>query len=115
MAFEVEKLNWPVGAADVQTIAYAANPVVTIKNMFTILKFAILTGDSELDLVIDSQVRSGALLLLKVPATNNADDLALGDGLDAPAIVGVATKTKTQLFIYDGSLFVPAGAIVQID
>lgn len=108
-------MNWPVGEADVQNLAFAATQTPTISNMFTILVFAILTGDTTLNLTLDSQLRKGALLLLKVPATNNADDLTLGTGIDAPAIVGVATKTKTQLFVFDGTLFVPAGAVVQID
>lgn len=111
----VEKINWPQGEADKQDLAYAAVQAVTITNMMTILNFAILTGDTTLNLTIDSQVRKGARLLIKVPATNNADDLTLGSGIDAPAIVGVATKTKTQEFVYDGSLFVPAGGVVQID
>lgn len=115
MAFEIEKINWPEGEADKQDLAYAATQEVTVKNMMTILNFAILTGDTTLNLTIDPQVRKGARLLLKVPATNNADDLTLGTGIDAPVIVGVATKTKTQEFVYDGTLFVPAGAVVQID
>lgn len=111
----METINWPHGEADKQTLAYAAVQAVTITNMMTILVFAILTGDTTLNLTIDSQVREGARLLVKVPATNNADDLTLGNGIDAPAIVGVAGKTKTQEFVYDGTLFVPAGAVVQID
>jgi hypothetical protein len=111
----IEKINWPFGAADKQAIAYAANPVVTITNMFTILTFAILTGDLELDLIIDDEVKPGAMLLIRVPATANADDVTFGDGIDAPNLVGVATKTKTQLFVYDGVAFIPAGGPVQID
>ena len=111
----VEKISWPQGNANEQTLAYAAAQAVSITNMFTILTFAILTGDTTLNLTIDELVRPGAMLLLIVPATANADDLALGDGIDAPAIVGVAGKTKTQLFVYNGTKFVPAGAIVQID
>lgn len=111
----METINWPHGEADKQTLPYAAVQAVTIVNMMTILVFAILTGDTTLNLTIDSQVREGARLLVKVPATNNADDLTFGAGIDAPAIVGVATKTKTQEFVYDGTLFVPAGAVTQID
>lgn len=111
----VEKINWPQGEADKQTLAYAATQAVTITNMFTILVFAILTGDTTLDLTIDSQVRKGAKLLVIVPATNNADDLAFGTLIDAPAIVGVAGKTKTQEFTFDGTKFVAAGAVTQID
>lgn len=111
---EVERINWPQGEADKQDLAYAAAQEVTVKNMMTILNFAILTGATTLNLTIDSQVRKGARLLLKVPATAT-EVLTLGTGIDAPAIVGVAGKTKTQEFVYDGTLFVPAGAVVQID
>ena len=110
-----EKINWPQGEADLQELAYAAVQAVTITNMLTYLVLAILTGDTTLNLTIDAQVRVGALLMIEVPATANADDLTLGTGIDAPAIVGVAGKTKTQLFMYNGTKFVPAGAIVQID
>lgn len=111
----MEIINWPQGKADKQTLPYAAVQPVTITNMFTILMFNILTGNTTLNLTIDSQVREGALLLVKIPATSNGNDVTLGSGIDAPNIVGVATKTKTQLFVYDGAVFVPAGAIVQID
>lgn len=111
----VEKISWPMGKADVVTLPYAATQAVEITNRFTILVFAILTGDTTLNLTIDSEVEEGSMLLIQVPATNNADDLTLGTGIDGPAIVGVATKTKTQLFIHNGTLFVPAGAAVQID
>lgn len=111
----VEKINWPFGAADKQTIAYAANPVVTITNMMTILVFTILTGDTELDLIIDAEVVPGAMILIRVPATTSGDDVTFGDGIDAPNLVGVAGKTKTQAFVYDGTAFIPAGGPVQID
>jgi hypothetical protein len=112
----MDKIKYPFGAADKPSaLAYAATQAITITNQMTILVFAILTGDTTLDLTIDSQVEKGARLLLEVPATNNADDLTLGTGIDAPAIVGVAGKTKTQEFVYDGTKFVPAGAVVQID
>ena len=111
----VKRIMWPEGAADEQAVAYAANPVVSITNMMTILTFAILTGDSELDLDIDSEVKDGAQLLLIVPATANADDLTLGDGIQGPVIVGVAGKTKTQKFTLSNGVFYPDGAIVQID
>jgi hypothetical protein len=110
-----DKIKYPFGKADEQTLAYAVTQEVTISNQMTILTFAILTGDTTLNLTIDSQVEKGARLLLIVPATNNADDLILGTAIDAPNIIGVATKTKTQEFVYNGTKFVPAGAIVQID
>lgn len=110
-----KEISFPFGAADVKELAYAAVQAVTIKNHMTILDFDILTGDTTLNLTIEPGVRDGARLLLKVPATLAGDDLALGTGIDGPAIVGVAGKTKTQAFTLFDGVFYPDGAIVQID
>lgn len=110
-----KEISFPFGNADVQSLAYAAQQDVTIKNHMTVLDFAILTGNTTLNITVEPGVRDGARLLLKVPATNAADDVTLGTGIDGPAIVGVAGKTKTQAFtLYDG-VFYPDGASVQID
>lgn len=111
---EVEKINWPFGAADHQKPAYAAVLALTIKNQRTIIEPAILTGNLTLDLTIDSQVQKGAIidLIIKTTAT---EAVTLGAGIDGPNIVGVAGKTKTQSFFYDGVSFKPVGASVQID
>jgi len=111
----IEKVNWPFGAADKQTLEYGATIAATIVNMFTILTLEVLEGVATLNLTIDSQVREGAILAIKVPATSDADDVTLGTGIDGPAIVGVAGKTNTQGFMYDGTAFRPMGAYVQID
>ena len=114
MSFEIEKINWPQGEADKQELAFSATQAVTVKNMMTILNFAILTGACTLNLTIDSQVRKGALLKVIVPATAT-EVLTLGTGIDGPVIQGVAGKTKTQGFFYDGTSFKPDGTSVQID
>lgn len=111
---EVEKINWPFGKADKQTLAFAAVQAITIKNMLTILDFATLTAACTLNLTLDSQVAEGAIVLLKVPASG-LFDLTLGTAIDGPNIVGVAGKTKTQGFQLIGGSFVPMGAVVQID
>lgn len=110
-----KEIQFPVGNADVQALAYAAAQAVEIKNEMTVLDFDILTGDTTLNLTIKDGVRNGARLLVKVPATNNADDLTLGTAIDGPAIVGVAGKTKTQAFTLYNGVFYPDGAVVQID
>lgn len=106
---------FPWGEPDVIDLVYAAEQNVEVSNNMTVLKFAILTGDTTLNVTVAPGVRNGAMLLVKVPATANADDLAFGTGIDGPAIVGVAGKTKTQAFIFDGTVFLPTGAAVQID
>lgn len=108
------EISFPFGNANVQSLAYAAIQSVTIKNHMTILDFSILTGATTLDLAITPGIRDGARLLVKVPATAT-EVLTLGAGIDGPAIVGVAGKTKTQAFTLRNGVFYPDGAAVQID
>jgi hypothetical protein len=102
-------------SVDEQLLAYNAVQAVTITKQNTVLKFAILTGDTTLNLTIDPAVKINASLLIRVPATADADDVTFGTGIDAAVLVGVAGKTKTQEFVYDGSIFVPSGAPSLID
>jgi hypothetical protein len=109
------RVLFPTGDATKLTPAYAATISVTAWNTQTIVDLGTITGDVALTVLPDAELRIGSRLLLKVKATANADDVTLGAGIDAPVIVGVAGKTKTQEFVWDGIVFVPAGAIVQID
>lgn len=110
-----QKINFPVGNADIKALPYLATQAVTIDNEMTILDFAILTGNTTLNLTVNPLIRNGAKLFIKVPATANANDLLLGAGIDGPNIVGVATKTKTQSFTLVNGVFLPDGASVQIN
>lgn len=110
-----EKVVWPVGAADDVTLAYATTQAVTIKNRLTVLKFATLTGNTTLNLTASAQQQVGDQVILRIPATSNGNDVTLGTAIDGPNIVGVAGKTKTQGFVFDGTSFIPQGAAVQID
>ncbi len=112
---ENEAVSWPFGKADVQTKAYAATIAVTVKNRFTIVVFDTLTGDATLNVTAHAQCEEGHILVLQVPAQTDGFDLTLGTGIDAPAIVGVTGKTKTQAFVYNGSIFIPMGGVVQIN
>jgi hypothetical protein len=105
---------WPFGAADVQTPAFAATIAVDIKDRMTILAPAILTGNTTLNLTVDPELTAGALLLVKVKTTAT-ETTTFGTGIDSAVVTGAAGKTWTQLFVYDGALFVPAGTKQQID
>lgn len=111
---EVEKINWPFGPAAHEKPAYTATIALTIKNQRTIIEPAILTGNLTLDLTIDSQVQKGAIIDLTIKTTAT-ETTTLGTGIDGPAVVGVAGKTWTQSFFYDGVSFKPCGAKIQID
>lgn len=109
-----ENILWPFGAPDHHTPDYAANVTVAVADRLTIVEPAILTGNMQIDLDIDPEVPKGALLLVKIKTTTT-EQTTFGAGIEAPVLAGVAGKTKTQLFVYDGTNFVAAGASVQID
>jgi hypothetical protein len=67
-----------------------------------------------MNLTISSAVTPGAQLYIEAPA-DSIRTLTLGTGFKALPIIGVANKTKTQGFIYNGSTFVPIGASVQVN
>lgn len=109
-----DRTKWPQGKATRLTPTYAAVQSVDVWNNKTILDLS-LTGSTTINLVVDPEIEIGAELLVKVTAAANAQDITFGTQIDAPNMVGVAGKTKTQSFIYTGSIFVPSGVAVQID
>lgn len=111
---DIEKINWPFAPAEHVKPAYTAIIALTIKNQRTIIEPAILTGNMTLDLTIDSQVQKGAIIDLIVKTTG-IENTTLGAGIDGPVVAGVAGKTWTQSFFYDGVSFKPSGAKIQID
>lgn len=57
----------------------------------------------------------GDELIVKVSSDTTARSLTPGTGMTGAAISGVISKTKTQLFVYDGDSFIAVGASAQID
>lgn len=108
-------INYPFGDADVITIAATGTTAATITEQVTYAStLTTLTGNGTLDLTVDSGVKAGALLHLKVKTTAT-ETFTFGTSIDAPTVTGVAGKTWTQSFWYDGTTFLPCGAKIQID
>lgn len=106
---------FPAGAAGTITIAATGTTAATISNQVTYCSsLTTLTGNATLDLTVGSEVRAGALLHLKVKTTAT-ETFAFGTSIDGPTVTGVAGKTWTQSFYYDGTTFLPCGAKIQID
>lgn len=105
----------PFGAAADITIAATGTTAVTITNHVTAnATLPTLTGNATLDLTLSSELKAGATLFLKVKTTG-LETFTFGTGIDAPAVTGAAGKTWTQGFWYDGTIFLPMGAKIQID
>jgi len=106
--------RYPFGNADHQRPAYAATITAVIANSKTIIEPAILTGALTLNVTPDPEQMEGDEIIVKIKATGT-EVTTFGTGIDAATITGVAGKTKTQTFIYDGTTFIASGAPTQID
>lgn len=110
------QLKYPFGLADSKELTEAGAQALTIDDNMTIIDGVTVeaTSNRTLDLTIDPEVKSGAGILLK-SKTNGAQTTIFGTGITAPTITGVAGKTFTQRYTYDGAVFLPDGLSVQID
>jgi hypothetical protein len=106
----------PFGAADTSPVINATGTTtLNITNTVTVVRtLTTLTGNATLDLVISPEVREGALIHLKV-RTTAVETFTFGAGIDSVVVTGVAGKTWTQSFYYDGTVFLPCGTRTQID
>ena len=108
-------INSPFGAATAVTIEATGTTALTISNDVTYVEtLPTLTGNATLNLTLSSELNAGAMLFLKVKTTAT-ETFTFGTGIDAPTVTGVAGKTWTQGFWYDGTTFLPMGAKIQID
>jgi len=108
-------INNPFGAAGTFTIAATGTTAATILNNVTyVAPKTTLTGNATLNLTLSSELNAGAMLHLEV-ATTGTETFTFGTGIDAPVVTGVAGKTWCQSFWYNGTIFLPCGAKIQID
>lgn len=112
----MKKPKYPFGAGSTATLSATGDQAITIDNEFTVIDGVtnVATGNRTLNLTVDGELKAGARLLVK-SKTTATETTVMGTGIDGPDIVGVAGKTKTQSFTYDGSVFLPDGTSVQID
>lgn len=107
-------INYPFGAAQSFTTAAAGTVAVTINNQMAIMSAPTLTAAATLSITAASSLKSGAILLVAVKTTATEVTTFAGS-IVAPAVTGVAGKTWTQGFIYNGSVFYPLGPKQQVD
>lgn len=111
------KTIWPFGAGP-EVIALTATDAqaITVNNQFTIVDGVTVqaTGNRTINVTLGANLKSGALLLStnKTVATQTT---TYGTNITSAVTTGVAGKTINQLFIFNGTAFVAAGAQQQID
>lgn len=109
-------VNFPFGVVDAPTLTATGAQAVTIENQNTILKTPTITGGITFNLTISSELKSGAVIWVVVKTTGT-ETVTYGTGFfdGQTGITGVAGKTFSQLFIYDGTDFKAASAKIQLD
>lgn len=113
----MEKIvKWPFGEASTVQLSASGNQEIEINNELTIIDGVSTqaTDDRTLNLTISEDVGVGAMIMVKAK-TSATQATIFGNGMTGPSLTGVAGKTKTALFVFDGTSFVMAGADVQID
>jgi hypothetical protein len=110
-------INFPYGPADITTVvipAAATGGTATIVNQLTIITTATITSNLALALTAGSELKAGAVIHL-VATTNATETITFSVDIVAPVITGVAGKTVSQSFMYNGSKFYPMGAKIQVN
>jgi len=108
-------INYPFGAAQGFTAAASGTVAVTISNQMSYMSAVpTLTAATTLSLTAASTLKAGAICLVTVKTTST-EVTTLSGSVIAPAVTGVAGKTWSQAYLYNGTNFYPCGAKIQVD
>jgi len=105
-------VRYPFGAAEKQTVAYAATIAVTLNNSENIVTIGQMTGAATVNLTVNSEMAVGSNLtiIVSVDGTNRA--LTPGTGMTGVAQTLTANKTYALSFKYNGSAFVMTSSVI---
>ena len=111
-----EIIIYPFGPATVVALTAADAQAITIVNNMTIVDGVTVpaTASRTINLTVEATVNAGARMFVK-SKTAATETTVFGTKMQGATITGVAGKTKTVEFVYDGTNFVEAGTPVQID
>lgn len=109
-------VSFPAGAVVVYTLTATGAQAVTITSDWGEVDGVTTeaTGNRTLNLTINAGVKRGAQLLVR-SKSNASETLTFGTSITSAVSTGSAGKTINQLFTYNGTAFVAAGAEQQID
>jgi len=111
MSYEVD---FPAGEPQALVIAASGDNAVTI-NLATVVKsITTLTGNGTLTVTKGSELKIGTGLLVIVKTTATETFTFAGD-IVAPVVTGVAGKTWSQEFVFNGTKYYPSGPKIQVD
>lgn len=109
-------IKYPFGDAETATLTATGAQEISVVDLFTIVDGVTTqaTGNRTINLTIDGSVKKGATLV-SFSKTAGTETTTFGTGMVGVTITGVAGKTFSTSFTYDGTSFKQTGASVQID
>lgn len=107
--------KFPNGNSTALSIAAAgASNFTIVNNMNHVASVPTLTANATFSVSASSQLKAGAMIILVVKTTATETTTFAGS-IVAPVVTGVAGKTWSQAFVFNGTNFYPCGAKIQVD
>ena len=108
-------INYPFGAAQDFSVAAAGTTTVVVSNQMAYMSsIPTLTAAATVSVSPASTLKAGAMLIVEIKTTGTEVTTFSGN-IVAPAVTGVAGKTWSQAFLYNGTNFYPCGVKQQVD
>jgi hypothetical protein len=108
-------ISYPAGASSALTVSAGSVTALTVSNQMNhVASIPTLTVSTTITITLGTGLKAGATMLL-MAKTTATETTTFAGAIVAPAIVGVAGKTWSQAFIYNGTNFYPCGAKIQVD
>lgn len=108
-------IKYPSGNATAFTLSAGATNNITANNtMNYVSSVTTLTAATTLSMTIAPNLKAGSIFNLVVKTTGT-ETVTFTGAIVAPVITGVAGKTVSQSFVYNGVNFYPMGAKIQVD
>lgn len=110
-----QSYKFPFANSSAITIAASGTTAVSVvNNMNHVASIPTLTANATFSVSASSQLKAGAMIMLAVKTTSTETTTFTGN-IVAPVVTGVAGKTWSQSFIFNGTNFYPCGAKIQVD
>jgi hypothetical protein len=107
--------QWPNGISTPLTISTGTTALTISNKMNHVASVPTLTAASTISVTAATGLKAGALMSITVKTQTTSAISFAGSSIAAPTFTGVAGKTFSQGFIYNGSKFYPVGTVVQVD
>ena len=109
-------IKHPFGAATTFTATATGAQAVSAVNSKIVFDGVTTsaTGNRTINVTADTELEIGSEMIVQVK-TDGTETTTFGTGITAPVITGVAGKTFSQNFTYNGTVYTPDGEADQID